>query len=497
MAAEKSIQEQLNNLETHLKKENPVLLDAVKNFKALDQVAYKMGLLSREESYATQIPWWPLISILGTFSAGKSSFINTYLGHKLQRSGNQAVDDKFTVITYGNDIHTLPGVALDADPRFPFYQMSKDIETVAKGEGELINRYLQLKTCPSDVLENKIIIDSPGFDADAQRTATLRLAEHIIDLSDMVLVFFDARHPEPGAMQDTLKHLVSCSIERADAGKFLYILNQMDTTVREDNSDEVVAAWQRSLAETGLTAGRFYTIYNKDLSLPVEDSQQQQRMDTKWNEDMLEITDRMAKVEVERAYRIVAALEKTATHIEDKVVPELTQQLQRWKKAVLWGDGIAFGIFFGLLFSINSKFAITESDWWQNLPQQSTQLAIAVGGLVVLLLGIHFGIRQLTAQHIAQGLSKNQQLKGNIMRAFLKNTVFWRSVFNTKPAGWGNRTHKQIRQILDNVNRFVQVLNDHFTNPSGHKNASQTKSTEHNSINTKTTPSLEAISDSQ
>ena len=57
-------------------------------------------------------------------------------------------------------------------------------------------------------LRGKILIDSPGFDADAQRTSTLKITDHIIDLSDLVLVFFDARHPEPGAMSDTLAHLV-------------------------------------------------------------------------------------------------------------------------------------------------------------------------------------------------------------------------------------------------------------------------------------------------
>lgn len=57
-------------------------------------------------------------------------------------------------------------------------------------------------------LKGRILIDSPGFDADEQRKATLRITDHIIELSDLVLVFFDARHPEPGAMQDTLEHLI-------------------------------------------------------------------------------------------------------------------------------------------------------------------------------------------------------------------------------------------------------------------------------------------------
>jgi hypothetical protein len=91
----------------------------------------------------------------------------------------------------------LPGLSLDAGPRFPFYQISVQIEKVSAGEGDRINSYIQLKTCTSVHLRGKIFVDSPGFDADEQRDSTLRIADHIIALSDLVLVFFDARHPEP------------------------------------------------------------------------------------------------------------------------------------------------------------------------------------------------------------------------------------------------------------------------------------------------------------
>ena len=228
---DKSIKERLSKLENHINNENPLLIDVVSRFKRLDTVAYKMGLLDTDDSYATSIPWWPLVSVLGTFSAGKSSFINNFLGDKLQLTGNQAVDDKFTVVAYSNskENRVLPGVALNSDPRFPFYQMSDEIDKVASGEGRRIDAYLQMKTSNSDKLSGKIIIDSPGFDADEQRNAILRLTDHIVDLSDLVLVFFDARHPEPGAMQDTLDHLVGNTINRSDSEKFLYILNQIDT----------------------------------------------------------------------------------------------------------------------------------------------------------------------------------------------------------------------------------------------------------------------------
>ena len=63
------IKERLDSLESNLKAENPVLVSVVQSFKALDQVAYGMGLLGREESYATQIPWWPMISVMGNSTA--------------------------------------------------------------------------------------------------------------------------------------------------------------------------------------------------------------------------------------------------------------------------------------------------------------------------------------------------------------------------------------------------------------------------------------------
>ena len=120
--ARTTTQERVKRLETHLKQENPVLAGVVQSFRQLDRVARKLHLMGDDDSYATQVSWWPVIAVLGTFSAGKSTFLNQYTGQDLQRTGNQAVDDRFTVICYGADEAptVLPGSALDADPRFPF-----------------------------------------------------------------------------------------------------------------------------------------------------------------------------------------------------------------------------------------------------------------------------------------------------------------------------------------------------------------------------------------
>jgi GTPase SAR1 family protein len=448
----------------------------VQSFRELDGVAFKLGLLQGDNSFATQIPWWPLISILGTFSAGKSTFINHYIQHKLQRSGNQAVDDKFTVICYSKEAtaHALPGVALDSDPRFPFYQMSGEIEKVAQGEGERIDAYLQLKTCPSEKLRGKIIIDSPGFDADAQRTSTLRITDHIIDLSDLVLVLFDARHPEPGAMKDTLTHLIDRTINRSDTGKFLYILNQIDTTARENNPEDVIAAWQRALGERGLTAGRFYAIYNPEAAVPIDDEALRNRYEAKRDADLNEIHSRMEEVEIERAYRIVGALEKTARDIEERCIPMVKRTLANWRKRVLWGDGILMGglLILLLALSINAGYwsGFSFNPPWLQGESGSLVGWLAAAGLLLVLVLIHFGVRSLAAKSLLKGLRKEAaqaDLKGNPVGAFVRSTKPWRSIFQRNPAGWGRKARNRLYQVVQDTDTYIQTLNDQFTNPSG------------------------------
>ncbi|MBB4286102.1 dynamin family protein [Roseospira goensis] len=345
MTTRTSLRNRLRTLEAHLKTEHPGLVELMPLFRRVDRVLYRTGLLDRSESLAARIPWWPMISVLGTFSAGKSTFINSHLGVALQSTGNQAVDDKFTVICYGesSEYRVLPGTALNADPRFPFFRISDEIEKVAPGEGKRIDAYLQLKTVASPRTKGMIVIDSPGFDSDDQRRSTLRITDHIIDLSDLVLIFFDARHPEPGAMQDTLQHLVSKTVRRADPTKFLYVLNQIDTTAKEDNATEVVGAWQRAIAQAGLVSGRFYAIYNSSAAVEIDNPEQRARYEAKRDHDLREIEGRIDEIGVGRSYRVVAMLETAINELETELIPELRKHLARWRKRVMLAD-IGWGV---------------------------------------------------------------------------------------------------------------------------------------------------------
>ncbi|MCW9024608.1 MAG: dynamin family protein [Gammaproteobacteria bacterium] len=484
LSLNKNMKQYMWQLEKHLRNENPLLVETVREFQNLDKIGRGLGLISKEQSYATQIPWWPLISVLGTFSAGKSTFINSYLGKDLQKTGNQAVDEKFTVICYADDEESrvLPGVSLDADPRFPFYQMADEIEKVAPSEGDRVNSYLQMKTCASEQLKGSIFIDSPGFDADEQRTSTLRITDYIIDLSDLVLVFFDARHPEPGAMRDTLKHLVTNKIYHSNREKFVYILNQIDTSAKEDNPEEIIASWQRALSAEGMTAGEFYTIYNPDSAVTIEDENLKARYERKRDKDLGEIYNRIGNIHSERIYRIIGLLEKKAKEIEGDYVPTIKHWLGKWTTGAILRNffiytmlGLAFvgitavaGFWNGLNFSpVWPEFMTQSIDTLAG--NREWQLGV-LAGLLSVIFAIHLFSRKWSAatqlKHIRQTDLPDEK-KNSLISAFKKNTGIWHSVFRPEPVGWSNRTRKRLHRLLENAESYIQKLNDRYVKPSG------------------------------
>jgi hypothetical protein len=477
MVTEQRVSLRLRDLKRHLKQENPILENVVDSFRELDRISRRLGFFEREESHATRTSWWPLISVLGVYSSGKSSFINHFLGYRLQATGNQAVDDKFTVICFTdeNSVRVLPGIALDADPRFPFFRMSRAIDDVSKGEGRRIDAYLQLKTCPSQMLRGKIMIDSPGFDADAQRTSTLRITDHIIDLSDLVLVFFDARHPESGSMHDTLEHLVRRSIGRRDSNKFLYVLNQIDATVAEDNTEEVFASWQRALAQSGLTAGCCYAVYIPELAAPIADPATRARYESKRDANLRAITQRIEQVGVERAYRIVGMLEQTAHLLANEVVPRLQQFLARWRRLTLWADAAVFGALLALFLAATIygdfwKGLTLRLPFWETLSDYPLIRSILIAALAAAALYVHFAVRNWAGNRLARRMASDPKISDfmpNFMRAFRKNSRWFRSIIRRNPAGWNRRIARSLTKIADDSQQYVQKLNDMYTNPSG------------------------------
>jgi len=449
-----TIKDRYENLKKHLEEESPILLEVVQKYEILDNIGYKTGFLQEEDSYTGSISWWPIISMLGTFSAGKSTFINNYLGAKVQDSGNQAVDDKFTAVCYGHNekITTLPGIALNADPRFPFYGISDEVNKIEAGEGDRINMYMQLKTVKSDNTRGKVVIDSPGFDADSQRDTILRMTKHIIDISDLVLIFFDARHPEPGAMRDTLEHLVSTTMKHSDADKVLYILNQIDTTAKEDNLEDVISSWQRSLAQKGLITGNFYTIFNEESADTITDQAIFDRLKQKKDFHLEKIINRIDEVSIERSYRIASMLSDISKEYKNKKFPKLREALESWSKKVFLADSVVVLLMVSGLVALELQSGMISSSL-------VSMIATGVGSGIVFTY-LHFVMRKI----MAKVEIKKHKDDADLVRALKISTQWFKPIFSHKMKSWNSKNIKKLDELITHSKLTISKLNDQFIN---------------------------------
>ncbi|APZ43190.1 dynamin family protein [Acidihalobacter ferrooxydans] len=467
----------LEQLKQRLAQEHPELGGLVEQYAELDRIARRTGLFGAGQSHAWSIAWWPVVPVLGTFSSGKSTFINGLLGKAVQRTGNQAVDDHFTVLAYagGGREQRLPGIALDADPRLPFYGVSErilELEGGRRGEASPVNSYLQMQTVANPLLKHLLLVDSPGFDADQSRATVLRLTDHIIELADLVLVFFDARHPEPGAMQETLEHLVSGVRERHDADKFLFVLNQIDVTAAEDNLDEVVAAWQRALVQHGMGGHRFFCLYSEEAARLPDDPAMHRRYTARRERDLSEITQRLELLGTERSYRLIAHLDELTRRMENEVVPVLQRARRRWTRGVITGDVLIYAaliaaVYFSGLLTPDLAAGGLRVAWFGviNAHSPAHVLGIAAGVLVVVVLGVHYGLRRWLADLMARRVPVEGEQGYRLRQAFLRSTRFWRGMAASPVAGWGKGMQRRLTTIRENCSILVRTLNDLHTRP--------------------------------
>ena len=254
-------------------------------------------------------------------------------------------------------------------------------------------------------------------------------------------------------MSDTLAHLVGATKDRADSSKFLYILNQIDTTAREDNPEEVIGAWQRALAREGLTAGRFYSIYDPEAAVPIENEALRRRFEWKRDQDLGDIHQRIEQVSVERAYRIVGALEKRAHEIEEHYVPEIRGLIASWRRKVLgWDIGyllLAAMVGAGAMLLPPAMANTVKTAFQQLLGNQLLSLAAAVM-LAALVFYLHFTARGWASRKVMQEIPTlySEDESERMARAFKRNTRIWRSIFDPDPAGWSGRNRRALKRIV-------------------------------------------------
>ena len=290
------------------------------------------------------------------------------------------------------------------------------------------------------------------------------------------MVFFDAHKPEPGAIRDTLEHLVEKAVERHDATKFIYILNQIDVTADENNLEDVVAAWQRALAQKGLTAGRFYRVFSLTACAHIENEEAAKRL-IEWREqDMTDLEQRLGEVETHRVYRVADALRHHCRHIEEMVVPEIRERLDDWRHFVLAADTAVLTV-----YAVALILLLLFTGSWDGFDYIPASFVTTIMGSVILksLVGVavlgsmvflHFVFRRFARQRYRPAADEHK-LEGfdveSLDRAFIKSTGTLRSVLMRSPSGWHVFNRRRLSSVFYRAGVFIKKLNDTHIQPDG------------------------------
>lgn len=432
--ADKTVSKHLTNLERQFAATDPVLQKAARIFQDLDQIEFDLGLIDNEETTARKSSWWPIISTLGGYSPAKSDFINRYLGVQ-----SHTTRHKFTVLQYTPQANTatLPGTALDADHRLPFYQISREIELIASGEGSKLNSYLELVTTTSSKLKNKLIIDTPVLNPAAENPVTGLLRKYVIGISDLVLVFNDLFEADADLIKDTLANIVA----HQDSNKFIFVIDHSEITIDALKSQEIAASWQRRLAELGVHTGQFVVLSQSG--------------------DTAVFDQRFNNINNDRSYRILSTLENSIRAIDDSIFPEVEEVLTTWKERCNASTLIVLSFIVMLMLFAEIAVGILEL-----LLDPFIGPAIIVA-LIAILTPLHIVVSRVHAKFLIKQLHKRQKqlnLTEDLAGLFEKSLSFWRILLPiTDPVGKNKKNRKKLNGLIEQSKDLVQALNDQFS----------------------------------
>lgn len=433
----------LLNIEKHFAHENPTLLQAAKVFHELDQLEFELGLIDNDETTASKYSWWPIISVIGGLSSASSKFINEYLDTDQTMAGIQSSSHKFTVLQHNNQAHpvTLPGTALDVDHRMPFYQISRKINQLAPGEGNNINSYLELKTVNNARLKGKLFIEAPDFGMeDPISPVTQLLTNHIVEISDLVLIFCDIFDAQPHILTDLTKSIIS----QQDSNKFVYIIDNVAS------NSEIIRSWQKKLAEMGIKTGQFIVL-----------SSQSSLSDAHNRETMSVINQRMSSINHYRSYRILHSLEKNIRDVGDVIMPEISEAISLWKDRANFSSLLVLGFIATLML-----FAEIQMGFFAVLFDPIIG-PVALVALIAFMAPLHIAISKLQAKLIISRLDDRQKelhLMENLSEVFEKSLTNSHMLLPiTTPVGWNKKTKARLKNLIEKTKGLVLSLNDGFS----------------------------------
>ncbi len=436
--SDKAISKHLINLEKHFSASNPILQRASQVFHQLDQLEFELGLLDADETTARKTSWWPIISLIGGFSPAKTEFLTRYLKTHLQSSHH-----KFTVLQYSPQSSNinLPGTALDADHRLPFYQISQKMGQISPGEDKKINAYLEAKTIDSEKIAGKLFITTPVLDIHQDNPVVPMLNQYVIDISDQVLVFCDLFD----APENLTSDIISEIIRLQDTNKFIYIIDHSEISLDAAKTHEIVNSWQRRLAELGLRTGQFIVLSETPIA----------------GNSIHDLEQRMNHIENERNYRVLANLEQSIRNINELYIPEVEDHLVIWKDRVNMSTLIILGLLVSLLLFGEVTMGLVQS----LIDPIIGPIFLAI--ILLIMIPLHLMMARIHSGFIIKNLLNRQKelnLIENLSGMFENSLTFWRMILPiNEPVGKNKKIRLRIKELIEKTKNIVQSLNDQFS----------------------------------
>ncbi|KAF9113601.1 hypothetical protein BGX27_001191 [Mortierella sp. AM989] len=133
----------------------------------------------------------PMVLLLGQYSTGKTTFIKhlTECNYPGSHIGVEPTTDRFVAVMNGVESRVIPGNAAAVTADMPFRGLNKF--------GQSFLTRFQVSQCPSPILENMTLIDTPGILAgNKQRVERgydfTKTIEWFAERADLILLFFDS-----------------------------------------------------------------------------------------------------------------------------------------------------------------------------------------------------------------------------------------------------------------------------------------------------------------
>nr|CCC94497.1 putative sarcoplasmic reticulum glycoprotein [Trypanosoma congolense IL3000] len=199
---------------------------------------YLNAVMPLEKTYAFEVlnsRWFeetlcthrPIVTFLGPWSAGKSTFINYLLQNNYLFTGPQPTTAEFTVVTYGEDVCTIDGHVLANSKDYPFRAVSNFGE-------EFLSSFVGMQV-PHELLKRITLIDTPGVlenstDSRERRYDYSRVCRWFVERSDLVFLIFDPAKLDVGV---ELRSLITHTIKGME-GKVRIILNKADSVPKKE-----------------------------------------------------------------------------------------------------------------------------------------------------------------------------------------------------------------------------------------------------------------------